>query len=826
MPETEKSKLKALSDIASINIDQKFDKILQNILEITCETMKAHSGTIMLVDETTDELRMVASYGLPDDYIERVYEVAKNANVPITSSPSGIVLETGKYYTVPNVFEEPKDEPWSSLAKEFGFSSQTFAPMKRGLKVIGLLNVYMSEVHQFTDEEIDFVTIAASQASSVVQNARICGKLRNNFMELNEYKEHLEEKVKNAYKELYESEERYRELFENANDSIYIYDSEGYFKEVNTTALKLLGCTKEEIIGTHISKWITPESLRTTRDTLKKQISGEVVEKPIILEVFCKNGEHRWMEIKRRLIKDGDRVVAVHGIGRDITEKRKLEQELDEYRRKLEKSYEELEKSEAKYRDLFENASDMFLIGDKDGYVLAVNNATVRALGCTTKDEVIGTHFSEWYTPESIKTAQENLKKYLSGKPVEQPQILEFVSKNGEHKWAEIRSRIIKESDKTFGIHAIARDITEKLRLEEKLKESEALYKDLFENADDPMYTHDLKGYFLTVNKVGLKILGGTEEEIIGSHISKWLTPESYKIFEDRVRMIFLNQPLEQPVVIEVITKNGEHKWGEVRTRLIRDGNRITRTHGIVRDITEKVRLEKELRESEAKYRELFENAQDAMYVLDTRSNFLKLNQVGLRILGCTKEEVIGTNISKWLTQESLKIVEERRKKWDSGEIVDKTDTLELVSKNGEHRWVEIKTRHIKDGDRTIEIHGIARDITETKRLKNELKESNKQLKLLWYLIGGTRGGATRALILKQLVDKPHNANQIAEALNIDYKTVRHHLGVLVKNGIVTKESNGYTTIYFLSKNMKVNLNEFNREIKQRKNQVNPVKIF
>jgi PAS domain S-box-containing protein len=290
--------------------------------------------------------------------------------------------------------------------------------------------------------------------------------------------------------------------------------------------------------------------------------------------------------------------------------------------------------------------------------------------------------------------------------------------------------------------------------------------------------------------------------------------------------MIFLNQPLEQPVVIEVITKNGEHKWGEVRTRLIRDGNRITRTHGIVRDITEKVRLEKELRESEAKYRELFENAQDAMYVLDTRSNFLKLNQVGLRILGCTKEEVIGTNISKWLTQESLKIVEERRKKWDSGEIVDKTDTLELVSKNGEHRWVEIKTRHIKDGDRTIEIHGIARDITETKRLKNELKESNKQLKLLWYLIGGTRGGATRALILKQLVDKPHNANQIAEALNIDYKTVRHHLGVLVKNGIVTKESNGYTTIYFLSKNMKVNLNEFNREIKLRKNQVNSVKIF
>ncbi|VVB88898.1 Methyl sulfide methyltransferase-associated sensor [uncultured archaeon] len=811
MPENEKSKLKALSDIASINIDQEFDKILQNILEITCETMKAHSGTIMLVDETTGELRMAASYGLGEDYPKRVHEAAKEAGVPLTYSPSGIVLRAGKHYIVPNVFEEPRDKPWYNLTKELGFSSQIFTPMKRGLGVIGMLNVYMAQVHQFTDEEVDFVTIAASQASSVVQNARICGKLRNNITELNEYKEHLEDKVKNAYKELYESEERYKELFENANDSIYIYDSEGYFKEVNTTALKLLGCTKEEIIGTHISKWITPESLRTTRDTLKKQISGEVMEKPIILEVICKNGEHRWMEIKRRLIKGDDRVVAVHGIGRDITEKRKLEQELEEYRKKLEKSYEELEKSEAKYRDLFENANDVIFTSDAEGYILTANDATVKGFGCNTKGEVIGTHFSDWLTPESIRNAQDHKRKYLGGEPVKQPVIHEFISKNGEHRWAEIRSRVIKEGDKAIGLHCIARDITEKWKLEEKLKESEALYKDLFENADDPMYTHDLKGYFLTINKVGLKTLGGTEEEIIGSHISKWLTSESYKIFEDRVRKICVNQPLEQPVVIEVITRNGEHKWGEVRTRLIRDGNRITGVHGIVRDITEKIRLEKELRESEAKYRELFENAQDVMYVVDTEGKVLKMNQIGLRILGCPKEEVIGSNISKWLTSEGRAIIQERRKKRRSGEAVKPIDILEIVCKNGEHRWVEINIRDIKEG----EIHGIARDITENKRLKNELKESNKQLKLLWYLIGGTRGGGTRALILKQLVDKPHNANQIAEALDIDYKTARHHLGVLVKNEIVTKESNGYTAIYFLSKNMKVNLNEVNRELKQ-----------
>lgn len=192
--ESKKRKLKALSDIASIDITLEFSDILKNVLEITCETMEAHSGTIMLVDEKDYELKLVASYGLPDDYIERVYEAAKNAGLPITSSPSGTVLKTGKQYIVPNVFEEPADKPWKHLAEELGFSSQIFTPMKRGLKVIGLLNVYKAKVHEFTEEESNFVTIAASQAASVVQNARLCSRLQKTYWSLRSMKGTLKRK--------------------------------------------------------------------------------------------------------------------------------------------------------------------------------------------------------------------------------------------------------------------------------------------------------------------------------------------------------------------------------------------------------------------------------------------------------------------------------------------------------------------------------------------------------------------------------------------------------------------------------------------------------
>jgi DNA-binding transcriptional ArsR family regulator len=83
--------------------------------------------------------------------------------------------------------------------------------------------------------------------------------------------------------------------------------------------------------------------------------------------------------------------------------------------------------------------------------------------------------------------------------------------------------------------------------------------------------------------------------------------------------------------------------------------------------------------------------------------------------------------------------------------------------------------------------------------------------RLLWYMFAGTRGGYTRGLILKHLTNNPYNANQLAEALNIDYKTIRHHLDVLAKKGIITIEGSRYDKIYFPSKAVEANLNEFNK---------------
>jgi two-component system cell cycle sensor histidine kinase/response regulator CckA len=347
-----------------------------------------------------------------------------------------------------------------------------------------------------------------------------------------------------------------------------------------------------------------------------------------------------------------------------------------------------------------------------------------------------------------------------------------------------------------------------------KLYESEKYLRTIIDSSIDGIAVVDEQGKIEFGNDSFFDIVGWPRDELIGQSFIKMLTDDTKELYL-KIWQEYQNSAPNTGQVAEakIVTRDGEIRY-LYKSRVATVINGQKKFIFIARNISDRKKLESDLKESEAKYRELFENAQDAMYVLDTEDNFLKMNNVGLRILGCTKEEVIGTNISKWLTQESLKIAEDRRKKWNLGEIVDKTDTLELVSKNGEHRWIEIKTRHIKDGDRIIEIHGIARDVTENIILKQELKNSNEQRKLLCYLIKGTRGGKTRTLILRHLIERSYNAHQLAKTLGMNYKTVRHHLGVLVKNGIVTRGNDGCIALYFISKDIESELSEFNSELR------------
>ena len=82
--------------------------------------------------------------------------------------------------------------------------------------------------------------------------------------------------------------------------------------------------------------------------------------------------------------------------------------------------------------------------------------------------------------------------------------------------------------------------------------------------------------------------------------------------------------------------------------------------------------------------------------------------------------------------------------------------------------------------------------------------------RLLWWLLSGSSGGLNRGRIIEVIIKQPHNANEISTILNLDYKTVRHHLDVLEKNNLITHTGSGYGKMYFLSDLIEKNINYFN----------------
>src|SRR5947208_10023551 len=141
-------------------------------------------------------------------------------------------------------------------------------------------------------------------------------------------------RVRRAQKALHESEERYRELFENSRDAIYVHDLGGRYVSVNRAAELLSGFDRQDILGKHYSNFIAPRNLKNARENFCRKLDVPV-ETSYEAEVVCKNGHRVPVEISSRMIYREGHAVGVQGIARDITERKRVQQTLQDYSRRL-----------------------------------------------------------------------------------------------------------------------------------------------------------------------------------------------------------------------------------------------------------------------------------------------------------------------------------------------------------------------------------------------------------------------------------------------------------------------------------------------------------
>ena len=390
---------------------------------------------------------------------------------------------------------------------------------------------------------------------------------------------------------LKENEEKYRLYFENISDVIYFLDTDFRLMSVSPTVEKILGYKPEELIGKQIQDLnvLAPEYLQQAFSNGMRVISGESIP-PTVYEFIARDGTKKLGEISGApLIRDG-KTIGIISVGRDITERRKMEDALQE--------------SERKYRRLFEWSNDIIVYVDKFGKVLAVNSRLKEMLGFMP-EEVIGKYFFNLgivgikelpYIVKQFKTAVvKGLIKDNTGKSLNKLE-LNLRAKNGDLIFVEVSTTILKKDGKTEGFLSNIRDITERKQATEKLKASEKKYSTLVEKGNDGIVI--IQDRLLKfISPVMAEISGFSINDVIGKPFIDFVSSPFRELVNDMYAKRLAGEEIPNKYEVELISKNGKIIPAEINASLIEYEGKPA-DMAIIRDITERKLTEKEIKKS------------------------------------------------------------------------------------------------------------------------------------------------------------------------------------------------------------------------------------
>ncbi len=515
---------------------------------------------------------------------------------------------------------------------------------------------------------------------------------------------------KKADESLRESEMTVRAFLNATTDSALLIDREGLIIDLNDNMVRRLGRNRSDMIGTIIYDYLPPDLAEQ-----RKAIGFEAAstKKPIRFE---DQRENSWFENSVYPILDPKGQVDRFAIfSRDITESKRAE--------------EALHASEAKYRALFEATGDAIFameVGDSGPCFVECSSSTLKMFGCSRED-IIGkspVDFSPPVQPDGSSSAQ-RVREIAEAAMAGEPQF--FVWTNCRLDGTEFDTEVTVNRVDLEGrayLQAIVRDITKRKNAVQALRESEERLKILFESAPDAIYLNDLKGNFVNGNKAAEEMVGYPKEELTGKSFLKLNLLPSYQV--PKAAVALAKNAMGKPTGPDEFTlqrKDGSNVAVEIRTFPVRIGNQ-TLSLGIARDVTERKKAEKELQESEERFRSLSNAAFEGIAITE-RGRIIDANATFTNLFGYHFDEIIGKEVGILVAPEDRKLVAERIQ---SG--YEKPYEHKALRKDGSVLDIEVCGRSILYKARKCRITAI-RDITEYKRARETLRENEMRFRQL-----------------------------------------------------------------------------------------------
>ena len=508
---------------------------------------------------------------------------------------------------------------------------------------------------------------------------------------------------------------RLEKIVEMGDDGIIVFDEDYKIEFANTIASELTGYPKEKLMGMDFRRLLSERDIGYL-DQMHSEVGADESKRVCTeMEVLTENGLKWDAEVCITIAEMEKGRVKTYAYLRDITERKRMEREIREATKRFEK--------------IAEMGDDGIIVFDEDSRIEFANQMASEIMGLP-KDHILGREFFSLIGKRDEEFLEEMV---MRGEGMGEKVCTEMSlhTSQDQVKASEVCIAPTRSEDGRIKTYAYIRDITERKKFEKELKESEEKFRNLFERVQHGLFISTQEGRFLDCNQAMLEMAGyPNKEEFLKINIAKdlYVNPEDREAF----RRLVEQQGFVKDLEVEFKKKNGEKITVLLTAHVKRDEKgEVVRYEGINIDISDRKRMERELKEANDFLMNLIDSSVDGIIVTNMKGDILLFNKGAENLLGYKSEEVVGKmHIRNIYPPGVAKEVMDKLKSPDYGGI-GKLTSFPIVHrrKDGELIEGDLSASLIYDekGNEIASV-GIFKDLRERLRIERELQKMQEAL--------------------------------------------------------------------------------------------------
>jgi PAS domain S-box-containing protein len=385
--------------------------------------------------------------------------------------------------------------------------------------------------------------------------------------------------------------------------------------------------------------------------------------------------------------------------------------EIEKNRKQAEEA---LKESEARFRVFFESSPEGILIADVETKMFKYANPSMCRMLGYTENELITMNVGDVHPKDALQSVIAEFKAQARGEKI-LAENLPCLRKDGTVFYADINTVKIIIDDKACNLGFFS-DITNRKKIENKLRDSEIRYRNLFESSSEFLFTFDLKGNFTDVNKAAEEITGYTKAELLKMSFKDYTPKKDHKKLSRAFLDIYKTGRVLHDLPVKAFMKDGSMKYFETSFSLLKKGEQVIGFQGSSRDITERKKAEEVVKSTKAFLDSVINTIADPVFVKDSNRKFILVNDALCDVVGRSREELLGKDDHDMFPKEQADVFRKADLEvLKTGEENLNEELLTNLSTGEEQTIVTHKSRYIDPSGKHFLV-GTIRDITERKR--------------------------------------------------------------------------------------------------------------